>query len=45
MSKNEYSANTIKYITAVKRYLKERYGKVNSEWETILEILADNIEL
>lgn len=45
MSKNDYSANTIKYITAVKRYLKEKYGKVNSEWETILEILADNLEL
>ena len=45
MSKNDYSTNTIKYITNVKKYLKEKYGKVNSEWETILEILADNLEL
>ena len=45
MSKNNYSTNTIKYITNVKKYLKEKYGKVNNEWETILEILADNLEL
>lgn len=45
MSKNDYSSNTIKYLTAVRKYLKEKYGKVNSEWEQILEILADNFEL
>ena len=46
MSKNnEYSTSTAKYINAVKKYLKEKYGKVNSEWEQILEILADNLEL
>ena len=45
MSKNDYSANTIKYITNVKRYLKQRYGKVNDEWNGAIEILADNVEL
>lgn len=45
MSKNDYSANTIKYITNVKRYLKERYGKINDEWNGVIEILADNVEL
>lgn len=46
MSKNnEYSTSTAKYINAVKKYLKEKYGKVNPEWEQPLEILADNLEL
>lgn len=45
MSKNDYSANTIKYITNVKRYLKQRYGKLNDEWSVPLELLADKVEL
>lgn len=45
MIKNEYSVSTVKYLNAVRKYLKEKYGKVNSEWEQILEILADNFEL
>ncbi len=45
MSKNDYSISTVKYLNAVRKYLKEKYGKVNSEWEQILEILADNLEL
>ena len=46
MSKNnEYSISTAKYINAVKKYLKEKYGKVSPEWEQPLEILADNLEL
>lgn len=46
MSKNnEYSASTAKYMTAVRKYLKEKYGKVNTEWEQPLLILADNLEL
>ena len=42
---NDYSTATIKYLNAVRKYLKEKYGKVNTEWETILEILGDNLEL
>ena len=42
---NEYSTSTAKYINAVKKYLKEKYGKVAPEWEQPLEILADNLEL
>lgn len=45
MTKNDYSNTTVKYITAVKKYLKEKYGRVNQEWEQIIEILADNVEL
>ena len=46
MSKNnEYSTSTAKYINAVRKYLKEKYGKVSPEWEQPLEILADNLEL
>lgn len=45
MSKNNYTLTTAKYINAVKKYLKEKYGKVNAEWEQPLEILADNLEL
>ena len=44
MSKN-YTSTTVKYLNAVKKYLKEKYGKVNAEWETPLELLADNLEL
>ena len=42
---NTYSVSTVKYLNAVRKYLKEKYGKVNAEWEQILEILADNLEL
>lgn len=45
MKTTEYSTTTIKYLTAVKKYLKEKYGKVNQEWEQVLEILGDNLEL
>lgn len=45
MKTNEYSIATNKYLSAVKKYLKETYGKVNTEWEQPLEILADNVEL
>jgi P27 family predicted phage terminase small subunit len=45
MSKNEYTQSTVKYISNVKKYLKEKYGKVSPEWEQPLEILADNLEL
>lgn len=45
MKTTDYSTTTIKYLAAVRKYLKEKYGKVNTEWETILEILGDNLEL
>jgi P27 family predicted phage terminase small subunit len=45
MSKNNYSVTTQKYLNSVRRYLKEKFGKVNPEWEQPLEILGDNLEL
>lgn len=45
MIKNEYTQTTVKYLTNVRKYLKEKYGKVSPEWEQPLEILADNLEL
>lgn len=45
MSKNEYTQTTVKYLTNVRKYLKEKYGKVSPEWEQPLDILADNLEL
>jgi len=44
MSK-DYSTSTVKYIAAVKKFLKTKYGKINDEWNGVIEILADNVEL
>lgn len=44
MSK-DYSTSTVKYIAAVKKFLKSKYGKINDEWNGVIEILADNVEL
>ncbi len=44
MSK-DYSTSTVKYIAAVKKFLKTKYGKINDEWNGAIEILADNVEL
>ena len=44
MSK-DYSTSTVKYITAVKKLLKTKYGKLNDEWSMPLELLADKVEL
>ncbi len=43
--KNEYSTQTAKYLKAVKKFIKEKYGKINDEWQQPLEILADNYEI
>ena len=45
MEKNNYSTSTQKYITAVRKFLREKFGKVSPEWEQPLSILADNIEI
>lgn len=44
MSK-DYSTSTVKYIAAVKKLLKTKYGKLNDEWSMPLELLADKVEL
>lgn len=45
MRNNDYSVTTQKYLNSVRRYLKEKFGRVNPEWEQPLEILGDNLEL
>ena len=45
MFKNEYSTQTAKYITNVRKFLKGKYGKVAPEWEQPIELLADNLEI
>lgn len=45
MKTTDYSTTTIKYLTAVRKYLKEKYGKVNTEWEVALQLLSDKVEL
>ena len=44
MSK-DYSTSTLKYIAAIKKFLKQKYGKINDEWALGLELLADKVEL
>lgn len=36
---------TKKYIKNVRKYLVDRYGKVNDEWEGVISLLADNMDL
>lgn len=43
--KYNFSVNTNKYLTNVRKFLKEKYGKVNAEWEQPLEILGDNLDI
>lgn len=45
MKNNDYSTSTLKYITSVKKFLKEKYGKINDEWSLGLQLLADKVEL
>ena len=41
----DYSTATQKYLSSVEKYLKEKYGKVNDEWEQPLMMLATNVEM
>lgn len=45
MKMTDYSNSTQKYISAVRKFLKDKYGKVNAEWEKPIELLADNLDL
>lgn len=36
---------TKKSIDTIKKYLENKYGLVNPEWETIINMLGDNIDL
>lgn len=45
MDLNQYSETTKNYITNVIKYLTNKYGEVPSEWEAILMLLGDNLDL
>ncbi len=45
MNIKNYSKQTQNLITSVNDYLSKKYGGVNPEWETILMLLCDNLEL
>lgn len=45
MTLSRYTKPTQDYIKNVQEYLTNKYGKVNAEWECILVLLADNIDL
>lgn len=45
MKISSYSKPTQDFITSVTDYLTSKYGKVNTEWEGILILLADNMDL
>lgn len=34
-----------KYVKYIRQYLKEKYSKVNPEWELAIDLLADNIDM
>ena len=41
----KYKKNTKNYIEAVREYIQQKYGEVKPEWEAIIILLADNLEL
>lgn len=45
MNIKTYSASTAKYIKTIDAYLIGKYGSTKPEWEAIIVILADNLEL
>lgn len=45
MDKKKYSKATKTYINNVEAYLSKKYGEVPPEWDAILMLLADNLEL
>lgn len=37
--------NVSKYMKSVREYIKKKYGEIPTEWDAILELLQDNLEL
>lgn len=38
-------ANTKEYIKKVNEFLVEKYGNVQPQWEAVIKLLADNLDL
>lgn len=45
MKINKYDSQTKELMQKVIQYLKAKYGTVNGEWNIILTLLGDNIQL
>lgn len=45
MDLKKYSKTTKQYIESVTNYLTAKYGEVPQEWDAILILLADNLDL
>ena len=45
MDLQKYSKDTEQYISNVIDYLTRKYGEVPNEWEAILMLLGDNLDL
>lgn len=45
MKYTQYSKFTKEYLYSVEEHLKQRYGEVKSEWDSILFLLAENLDL
>ncbi len=43
--KNKYSKPTKDYLSSVEDFLLKQYSNVNAEWEAILMLLGDNLDL
>lgn len=41
----KYSKETNKYIKSIRKYLEDTYGEVKPEWELMLMLLGDNVEM
>lgn len=41
----KYSKETKTYIKSIRKYLEDTYGSVKSEWEVMLMLLGDNLEM
>lgn len=45
MDKKKYSKATKTYINNVEEYLTNKYGELPPQWDAIITLLADNLEL
>lgn len=45
MNYNKYNKTVKEYLEKIEAFLIKKYGNVSDEWEVILYLLADNIDL
>lgn len=45
MNKQKYTKSTKEYLDKIEQYLTKRYGKISPEWEGVIILLADNLDL